>query len=58
MKVGVVLPIDQQDGTDAPPSYGEIRAVASDWKVNVSRGVFSVVVPDAFSLAEDAEVDA
>jgi alkanesulfonate monooxygenase SsuD/methylene tetrahydromethanopterin reductase-like flavin-dependent oxidoreductase (luciferase family) len=27
-KVGVVLPIAQEDGTAAPPSYGEIRAVA------------------------------
>jgi alkanesulfonate monooxygenase SsuD/methylene tetrahydromethanopterin reductase-like flavin-dependent oxidoreductase (luciferase family) len=29
MKVGLVLPIDQQDGTDAPTSYAEIRAVAA-----------------------------
>ncbi|HUP54607.1 MAG TPA: LLM class flavin-dependent oxidoreductase [Methylomirabilota bacterium] len=29
MKVGVVLPIAQEDGTSAPPSYAEIRAVAA-----------------------------
>jgi len=28
MKVGVVLPIAQEDGMTAPPSYAEIRAVA------------------------------
>lgn len=28
MKVGVVLPIAQEDDTSAPPSYAEIRAVA------------------------------
>jgi alkanesulfonate monooxygenase SsuD/methylene tetrahydromethanopterin reductase-like flavin-dependent oxidoreductase (luciferase family) len=29
MKVGVVLPIAQEDGTSGPPSYAEIRAVAA-----------------------------
>ena len=29
MKVGVVLPIAQEDGATAPPTYGEIRAVAT-----------------------------
>jgi alkanesulfonate monooxygenase SsuD/methylene tetrahydromethanopterin reductase-like flavin-dependent oxidoreductase (luciferase family) len=29
MKVGVVLPIAQEDGTSAPPSYPEIRAIAT-----------------------------
>ena len=28
MKVGVVLPIAQEDGTPATPSYAEVRAVA------------------------------
>ena len=29
MKVGVVLPIAQEDGTPSTPSYGEVRAVAA-----------------------------
>lgn len=29
MKVGIVLPISQEDGMSAPPSYAEIRAVAT-----------------------------
>lgn len=29
MKAGVVLPLAQEDGTSAPPSYAEIRAVAA-----------------------------
>lgn len=29
MKVGVVLPISQEDGMSAPPSYAEIRAIAT-----------------------------
>ena len=28
MQVGMVLPIEQADGTAAPPSYGDIREIA------------------------------
>ena len=52
MKVGVVLPIAQEDGTAAPPSYPEIRAVA--WAAEEG-GLDSVWVYDHLLFRFDGE---
>jgi alkanesulfonate monooxygenase SsuD/methylene tetrahydromethanopterin reductase-like flavin-dependent oxidoreductase (luciferase family) len=43
MRIGIVLPIAQEDGMDAPPPYAEIREVA---QVAEARGLDSVWVFD------------
>ena len=52
MKVGVVLPIAQEDGMSAPPSYPEIRAVAAAAE---DGGLDSVWVYDHLLFREDGE---
>lgn len=52
MKVGVVLPIAQEDGTSAPPSYPEIRAIA---KGAEDGGLDSVWVFDHLLFRFDGE---
>jgi len=52
MKVGVVLPIAQDDGTAAPPSYPEVRAVATAAEEG---GLDSVWVYDHLLFRSDAE---
>ena len=52
MKVGVVLPIAQEDGTSAPPSYAEIRTVATAAE---DRGLDSVWVFDHLLFRDDGE---
>ena len=52
MKVGVVLPIAQEDGTAAPPSYPEIRAVAIAAEEG---GLDSVWVYDHLLFRSDGE---
>lgn len=52
MKVGVVLPIAQEDGADAPPPYAEIRAVATAAEAG---GLDSVWVYDHVLFRFDGE---
>jgi alkanesulfonate monooxygenase SsuD/methylene tetrahydromethanopterin reductase-like flavin-dependent oxidoreductase (luciferase family) len=52
MKVGVVLPIAQEDGMSAPPSYAEIRAIATAVE---DRGLDSVWVFDHLLFRDDGE---
>jgi alkanesulfonate monooxygenase SsuD/methylene tetrahydromethanopterin reductase-like flavin-dependent oxidoreductase (luciferase family) len=52
MKVGVVLPIAQEDGTTAPPSYPEIRTVA---RAAEDGGLDSVWVYDHLLFRFDGE---
>jgi alkanesulfonate monooxygenase SsuD/methylene tetrahydromethanopterin reductase-like flavin-dependent oxidoreductase (luciferase family) len=52
MKVGVVLPIAQEDGMSAPPSYPEIRAIA---RAAEDGGLDSVWVYDHLLFRSDGE---
>ena len=52
MRIGIVLPIGQEDGMAAAPSYGEIRAVALEAE---ARGLDSVWVYDHLLFRFDGE---
>ncbi len=52
MRVGIVLPIGQEDGTPAPPSYPEIRTVALEAEAS---GLDSVWVYDHLLYRFDGE---
>lgn len=52
MRVGIVLPIGQEDGMPAPPSYPEIRAVALEAEAS---GLDSVWVYDHLLFRFDGE---